>query len=166
MTYLTLILVHVYDTFIHSLKNLYSASSSPLLLRGAPDSSTVEKSRTHHYCQNVFWYLLLEGKTFHRCLYNERRRFEVFEIYLSAFLILIQYGLEVDGRPLKSRYFDVHGKILHAQSYSTVLSKPDFCNLQSTYTHERRLREGLGNGPPKFEVGDGPCSRPPIFGKV
>ena len=25
---------------------------------------------------------------------------------------------------------------------------------------------GLGDGPPKFEVGDGPCICPPIFGEV
>ena len=31
-------------SFIHSFKNSYSATSSPLLLRGAPDSSTVKKN--------------------------------------------------------------------------------------------------------------------------
>ena len=36
------------------------------------------------------------------------------------------------------------------------------------YTHGRRLRGNWGDGrsPPKFEVGDGPCIRPPIFREV
>jgi len=33
-----------WTSLIHSLKNFYNASSSPLLLRGAPDSSTVKKN--------------------------------------------------------------------------------------------------------------------------
>src|SRR6218665_1660906 len=39
-----MLLVLVFLFFIHSFKNFYSTSSSPLLLRGAPDSSSVKKN--------------------------------------------------------------------------------------------------------------------------
>jgi len=35
---------HKHDNCSHSFKNLYSASSSPLLFRGASDSSMVKKN--------------------------------------------------------------------------------------------------------------------------
>jgi len=40
------VIIYNFHSFIHSLKNLYSASSRPLLLRGAPDSSTVQNLMT------------------------------------------------------------------------------------------------------------------------
>jgi len=52
------------------------------------------------------------------------------------------------------------GLLLHRNHVFTSVNRPPPSVsqiLQGSSTHGRRLRGGLWDGPPKFEVGDGPC---------